>query len=157
MNSRLVCIGNTEDQNIRNILEDYTRRINRYTNFSIREIPNLRKSISLREEEVKSAEAVLFLRQITSDDYVVLLDERGKEISSGEFAAFLNQRFLSGMKKLVFFIGGAYGVDARVKNRANHILSLSRMTFPHQLVRALFAEQLYRALTILRNEPYHHE
>lgn len=156
MNSRLVCIGKTDDQNIRDLLDDYIRRINRYTNYSVREIPALRKSSSMKEEEVKSAEADLLLNQLTKDDYVVLLDEHGKEIRSRDFAAFLNQRFLSGMKGLVFIIGGAYGVDVRVKNRADYILSLSRMTFPHQLVRVLFNEQLYRALTILRNEPYHH-
>ncbi len=111
----------------------------------------------MREEEVKSAEADIILSQVTKDDIVVLLDERGKEIRSLDFASFMNQRFLSGMKGLVFIIGGAYGADQRIKNRADHILSLSRMTFPHQLVRLLFTEQLYRALTILRNEPYHHE
>jgi len=157
MNSRMVCIGKTDDQNIRELMDDYVIRINRYTNYTIREIPNLRKSSSMRDEEVKSAEADLILSQITKDDYVVLMDERGKEIRSLDFAAFLNQRFLSGMKGLVFVIGGAYGVDARIKKRADQILSLSRMTFPHQLVRVLFTEQLYRALSILRNEPYHHE
>ena len=157
MNSRLICIGKTDDPNIRTLLEDYVKRINRYVRYAISEIPNLRKSSSMREEEVKAAEAELILNQITKDDYVVLLDEHGKEIRSTDFAAFLNQRFLSGMKGLVFVIGGAYGVDSRIKNRADHILSLSRMTFPHQLVRVLFTEQLYRALTIQRNEPYHHE
>jgi 23S rRNA (pseudouridine1915-N3)-methyltransferase len=150
-------MGKTEDPNIRSLLEDYVKRINRYTRYAIHEIPNLKKGSSMREEEVKTAEAELLLNQITKDDYVVLLDERGKEIRSTEFAAFLNQRFLSGMKGLVFVIGGAYGVDARIKNRADNILSLSLMTFPHQLVRVLFTEQLYRALTIQRNEPYHHE
>ena len=157
MNSRLICIGKTDGPNIRTLLEDYVKRINRYVRYAISEIPNLRKSSSMREEEVKAAEAELILNQITKDDYVVLLDEHGKEIRSTDFAAFLNQRFLSGMKGLVFVIGGAYGVDSRIKNRADHILSLSRMTFPHQLVRVLFTEQLYRALSILRNEPYHHE
>ncbi len=157
MNSRLICIGKTDDPNIRTLLEDYVKRINRYVRYAISEIPNLRKSSSMREEEVKAAEAELILNQITKDDYVVLLDEHGREIRSTDFAAFLNQRFLSGMKGLVFVIGGAYGVDSRIKNRADHILSLSRMTFPHQLVRVLFTEQLYRALTIQRNEPYHHE
>ncbi|NQV02309.1 MAG: 23S rRNA (pseudouridine(1915)-N(3))-methyltransferase RlmH [Bacteroidia bacterium] len=157
MNSRLICIGKTDDQKIRELLDDYVKRINRFSNYTIREIPNLKKGSSMHGEEVKSAEADLILSQIKRDDYVVLLDERGKEIRSRDFASFLNQRFLSGMKGLVFIIGGAYGVDDRIKNRADHILSLSRMTFPHQLVRVLFAEQLYRALTILRNEPYHHE
>lgn len=150
-------MGKTDDTNIRELLGDYVKRINRYTHYGIREIPNLRKSSSMREEDVKSAEADLILNQITKDDYVILLDERGKEIRSKEFASFLNQRFLSGMKGLVFVIGGAFGVDDRIKKRADNILSLSRMTFPHQLVRVLFTEQLYRALTILRNEPYHHD
>ncbi|MBE0647261.1 MAG: 23S rRNA (pseudouridine(1915)-N(3))-methyltransferase RlmH [Bacteroidales bacterium] len=157
MKSRLVCIGKTDDPPIRELLDEYVRRINRYVQYSVHEIPNLRKSSSMREDEVKSAEAGMILARITKDDYVVLLDERGKEIRSTEFAEFLNQRFLSGMKGLVFVIGGAYGVDDRIKKRADHILSLSRMTFPHQLVRVLFTEQLYRALTIRRNEPYHHE
>lgn len=157
MNSRLICIGKTDDPNIRALLGDYQKRINRYTKYSVHEIPNLRQRSSLNEEEVKAAEAELILNQVTRDDYVVLLDERGAEIRSVELAAFLNQRFISGMKGLVFVIGGAYGVSDLVKKRANHILSLSRMTFPHQLVRLLFTEQLYRALTILRNEPYHHD
>jgi len=150
-------MGKTENTPIRLLLDHYRKRINRYSSFSVLEIPNLKKSASLREEEVQSAEADLILKQIGPDDMVVLLDEQGKEIRSREFAAFLNQRFLSGMKGLVFILGGAYGADERVKNRADQILSLSRMTFPHQLVRLIFAEQLYRAFTILRNEPYHHE
>ncbi|MFH1937815.1 MAG: 23S rRNA (pseudouridine(1915)-N(3))-methyltransferase RlmH [Bacteroidota bacterium] len=157
MKSRLICIGKTDDQRTRKLLDEYIKRINRHSSCTILEIPNLKKSSSMREEEVKSAEADLILSQITKVDYVVLLDERGNEIRSRDFATFLNHRFLSGMKVLVFIIGGAFGVDERIKKRADHILSLSRMTFPHQLVRLLFIEQLYRALTILRNEPYHHE
>lgn len=157
MHITLICIGKTDDTQIRALLDDYGKRINRYVNYSMLEIPNLKKSSSMREEEVKAAEADLILSRITRDDRIVLLDEKGKEIRSMEFAAFLNQQFLTGMKGLVFIIGGAYGVDDRIKKRADHILSLSRMTFPHQLVRVLFTEQVYRALTILRNEPYHHE
>ncbi|MBL7138525.1 MAG: 23S rRNA (pseudouridine(1915)-N(3))-methyltransferase RlmH [Bacteroidales bacterium] len=157
MNSRLICMGKTDDQLIRGLLDDYLKRINRYSSCTILEIPNLKKASSMKEEEVRSAEADLILSQVTKDDYMVLLDERGEKIRSRDFASFLNQRFLSGMKGLVFIIGGAFGVDERIKKRADYILSLSRMTFPHQLVRLLFTEQLYRALTILRNEPYHHE
>lgn len=150
-------MGKTDDLKIRALLNDYTVRINRYSQYTIIEIPSLKKGSSMKEEEVKATEASLILNKVTKDDYVVVLDENGKETGSRDFASFLNRRFLSGMKGLVFIIGGAFGVNETVKNRADHILSLSRMTFPHQLVRLLFMEQLYRALTILRNEPYHHE
>jgi len=150
-------MGKTEDLKIRALLDDYIGRISRYSSCTIIEIPSLKKGSSMKEEKVKAAESSLILNKITKDDFVVLLDENGKESGSKDFASFLNRQFLSGMKGLVFIIGGAFGVDETVKNRADHILSLSRMTFPHQLVRLLFTEQLYRALTILRNEPYHHE
>jgi len=157
MNTLLLCLGKTDDENIRSLLEDYRKRILRYTSFEVREIPGLKKSASLGKGEVMAREAELILKQVTGDQYVVLLDEKGKEMRSTAFAAMLNQRFISGGKTLTFILGGAYGVDDKIKNRADYILSLSPMTFPHQLVRLVFAEQLYRALTILRNEAYHHE
>lgn len=157
MNTVLVCLGKTDDENIRSLIEVYRKRILRYTSFEIREIPGLKKSATLAKKEVMSREADLILKHITGEHYMILLDEKGKEMPSKEFALLLNQRFVAGGKNLAFVLGGAYGVDDRVKNRADFILSLSRMTFPHQLVRLVFAEQLYRALTILRNEAYHHE
>ncbi len=154
---RLICIGKTDDRSIMHLLDEYEKRIFRYGSFVINEIPTLKKSASFSKGELKTREGELILKQITKDDYVVLLDEQGKELRSTEFASFLNQRFVMGGKKLCFVTGGAFGVDGKVKNRADHILSLSKMTFPHQLVRLIFAEQLYRALSILRNEAYHHE
>lgn len=157
MKIRMICTGKTDDPQIKTMLGGFSDRITRYCNFSVIEVPTPRKTASSGENKVRSAESAAILKLIRTGDFLVLLDEHGKEMDSPEFAGFLNHRFLSGTKGLVFIIGGAFGVDEVLKKKAGFILSLSRMTFPHQLVRILFAEQLYRALTILRNEPYHHE
>ena len=153
----LVCVGKTDDRSIVQLLDEYEKRVSRYGSYMVKEIPALKKSSSLSKGELKIREGELILKQITKEDYVVLLDERGKEFRSIEFASFLNKRFLAGGKRLCFVIGGAFGVDEMIKKRADHILSLSKMTFPHQLVRLIFTEQLYRAQSILRNEAYHHD
>ncbi|MFH1160873.1 MAG: 23S rRNA (pseudouridine(1915)-N(3))-methyltransferase RlmH [bacterium] len=157
MKIRLLCMGKTDESIVQTGIEVYASRIKRYAPFEIREVPSLKHASTLSIREIISKECELILRQLENGDFVVLLDERGKQFPSKEFASFLNQRFLSGGKSLVFVTGGAFGFDEKVRNRADFILSLSKMTFPHQLVRLIFTEQLYRALTILRNEVYHHE
>ena len=155
MNIRLLAIGK-EEENYQPLVNDFSARANHYAGFSIVLIPPPKISGSTPEAIQKEREGILLLKQVTPGDEVLLLDERGRELTSTEFATFLNQRFISGKKRLTCIIGGAFGVDEAIRRRANHILSLSRMTLPHQLVRPLFIEQLYRALTILRDEAYHH-
>ena len=157
MNIALIMIGKTDSKNIETIVEDYLRRINYYTRFEPIVIPDLKNARNLTEEEQKRRESELILKQIGESDYVVLLDERGIQMRSIEFAAWLQKRMNSGIKRLCFVIGGPYGFSQELYDRANSMLSLSKMTFSHQIIRAIFAEQLYRGFTILNNEPYHHE
>ncbi len=157
MKVSLLVIGKTEESYIREGLSEYVARVKRYTPFEIREIPALRDAKSMPQSEQKKREAVLIMKHIAEQDTVVLLDENGPEMRSVKFAAFLNGRFSSGGKSLVFVVGGPFGFGDALRNRADHLLSLSKMTFSHQMVRLIFAEQLYRALTILKNESYHHE
>lgn len=152
----LLCMGKTDESIIRKGVEKYAIRIRRYAPFEIHEIPAPKNVASFPVREVLAREGELILKQIRSGDFTVLLDEHGKQCSSRELSGFLNQWFLTGKRTLVFLIGGAFGVDKPVRDRADTILSLSNLTFPHQLVRLIFTEQLYRALTLLRNEPYHH-
>src|SRR5690606_424596 len=121
------------------------------------ELPELKNTKHLSEAQQKAKEAELLFKQIQPADFLILLDEKGKEFSSVKFAEFLNKKMLSSVQHLVFAIGGPYGFDDSVYSRANEKLSLSRMTFSHQMVRLFFTEQLYRAFTILKGEPYHHE
>ena len=135
----------------------YAKRINHYCKFAITILPDLRNTKSLSSRQQNKSEGERILGLLTDSDYVVLLDERGKEFRSMEFAEWVEKRMTSGLKRLVFVIGGPYGFSEEVYARANGQISLSRMTFSHQIVRAIFAEQIYRAFTILNNEPYHHE
>ena len=138
-------------------MAEYESRINRYVKFSVLEIPGLKNALHLTTNEWKAREAEKINRYLSSNDFIILLDEKGKEMSSVEFSVFLNQKFSGSSKTLTFIVGGPYGFDVSVKQQAGQILSLSRMTFSHQMVRLFFMEQLYRALTILKNESYHHE
>ncbi len=153
----MVVTGKTDTSYIRDGLRDYAARIGNYAPFDVTEIPGLKNTTALSQAEWKKREGALIARQIFPGDFVVLLDEKGREMSTREFSAWLGQRFNQGLKNLVFLAGGPFGFDEAVKSRADFRLSLSRMTFPHQLVRVIFTEQLYRALTILRNESYHHD
>lgn len=135
----------------------YTKRLNHYVRFAITTIADVRNTKKLSEAEQKRLEGESILKLINESDNVMLLDEHGAELRSIEFADMLQRRMLSGTKRLVFVIGGPYGFSDAVYQRANSKLSLSKMTFSHQIVRAIFTEQLYRAFTILKNEPYHHE
>lgn len=136
----------------------YVKRLKHYTPpFDFLIVPDVKTSKSMTEQRQKEAEGQAILSAIDSRDYVVLLDERGKELTSREFAAFIDKRTLSLAGNLVFVIGGPYGFSEAVYQRANEKLSLSRMTFSHEMVRLFFVEQVYRAMTILRGEPYHHD
>jgi len=157
MKITLMVVGKTGSQNLRQGIEEYTRRINRYIPFDIVELPDVKTSRKLTEEKQKEAEGEMMLQRIQPTDFVVLLDEHGREMTSREFSANLEKKALTVSKQLYFIIGGPYGFSPAVYARANEKLSLSKMTFPHELIRLFFTEQLYRAMTIQRNEPYHHD
>jgi 23S rRNA (pseudouridine1915-N3)-methyltransferase len=137
-------------------ITDFTRRINNYFPASWKIIPTIRNASLHTENDLKKKEGEIILKMIASQDYLVTLDENGKSFNSVQLSYFLQQRANDSAKNLIFLIGGPYGVDAAVLKRANHIWSLSDLTFPHQLVRLIISEQIYRACTILRNEKYHH-
>jgi 23S rRNA (pseudouridine1915-N3)-methyltransferase len=156
MKVKLIAIGKTDEPYLIGGIKEYMSRINRYLSIEVIEIPGLKNASHLGQNEWKAKEATKILPVFTPKDVIILLDEKGKEMTSVEFSSFLNQRFASGSGNLVFVIGGPYGFDESVKNKADFRLSLSKMTFSHQMVRLFFLEQFYRALTILRNEAYHH-
>ena len=157
MKFTLLAVGKTDSKEIEQLTEIYTKRVARYVKFEIKIIPDLKNRAKLSFEQQKKQEADLILTQLNTSDFVVLLDENGKHYSSVDFSKFLQQRMNSGIKNLVFIIGGPYGFDQALYSRANSKLSLSKMTFSHQMVRLFFAEQLYRGFSILNNEPYHHQ
>ena len=156
MKFKLLSIGKQHEKYIKEGVEDFTARIQKYYPAEWQIIAPPKNAASLSESELKKAESVLVLSQLQKDDFLILLDEKGKMISSVELSALLQQRANESSKKLVFLIGGAFGVDAALKDRANFTWSLSKLVFPHMLVRLILAEQVYRACTIARNEKYHH-
>ena len=156
MKTELVLVGRTASKEFTKLIDDYRERITHYMPFSITVIPELKNTKSLLEEQQKTTEGELILKQIQPSDTVVLLDEHGHEPRSKELATWLEKKQASS-RRLVFVIGGPYGFSPAVYERANEQLSLSRLTFSHQMVRAIFLEQLYRACTIIKGEPYHHE
>ena len=156
MKTLLILVGKTTDKHFQAGISDYAERISHYMPFDIVTIPELRNTKSLSEEQQKTAEGELILKQIQASDTVVLLDEHGKEQRSVDFARWLSQKQQTA-RRLVFVIGGPYGFSSEVYARANEKLSLSQMTFSHQMVRLIFTEQLYRVCTIIKGEPYHHE
>ena len=157
MTIELLAIGKTDSKEVAALVEMYARRVNFYCKFSVTTLPDVRNTRKLTPRQQAAAEGEAILRQTAEGDFVALLDERGEEFRSVEFALWLQKRLTSGPKRLVLVIGGPYGFSEAVYARADARISLSRMTFSHQIVRAIFAEQIYRAFTILRNEPYHHE
>jgi 23S rRNA (pseudouridine1915-N3)-methyltransferase len=157
MKIRLLVTGKTDEEYLRTGIQEYTSRIRRYVPFETVEIPVPKHPAGLSLQLQCQKEAELIRKHCSPGDMVVLLDERGQEMRSAEFAGFLNRQFLSGGKSLVFIVGGPFGFDPSLRKAAGATLSLSRMTFSHQMVRLFFIEQLYRALTILRGESYHHE
>ena len=157
MNCVLLTVGKTDVKWVKEGLDVYTSRIGHYVPFRVTEIPELKKVSALSRQQIKEKEGELLLRQVSPSDTLILLDENGREFRSVEFASYLEKMLAGGGRNLVFAVGGAYGFSEAVYKRAQDKLSLSRMTFSHQMVRTVFAEQLYRALTILKGEPYHHE
>lgn len=156
MKTTLILVGKTNGKLFTQGIEDYANRITHYMPFSIKVLPELKSTKSLSEEQQKSKEGEMILKCVSPSDDVVLLDEHGKMFRSIEFAQWLEKKRNSG-RNLVFVIGGPYGFSKEVYDRANGEISLSKMTFSHQMVRLIFTEQLYRACTIIKGEPYHHE
>ena len=153
----LIVVGKTDMREVESLVAMYAKRINFYCKFSITTLPDVKNTKNLSIKQQRTAEGEAILRQISDGDYVMLLDEKGEEFRSLDFAQWLQKRLNSGIRRLVLVIGGPYGFSEEVYARANGKLSLSKMTFSHQIVRAIFTEQLYRAFAILNNEPYHHE
>jgi 23S rRNA (pseudouridine1915-N3)-methyltransferase len=157
MKIALVQTGKTTDKNVAGVADLYLSRIRKYITFEIITLPDLKNAANLPIQAQKLKEGRKIIQTVTSDDYVVLLDERGKEFRTTEFSLWMEKTFMISRKRIVFVIGGPWGFSDEVYERADFRISLSMMTFPHQLVRLLFLEQLYRVFTILRGEPYHHE
>ncbi|MBI9061745.1 MAG: 23S rRNA (pseudouridine(1915)-N(3))-methyltransferase RlmH [Marinilabiliaceae bacterium] len=153
----LVVIGKTDEQYLQSGIEIFTKRLKHYIPFELKIIPDLKKTKNLSSEQQKNMEGELLLQVFQPGDQIALLDEKGKEFSSVRFSDFIEKKMVSGIKRLVFVIGGPYGFSDKVYQQANSKIALSQMTFSHQMVRLIFVEQVYRAMTILRNEPYHHE
>ncbi len=150
-------VGKTDDTNFTQIIDTYKNRLKFYISFDLDFIPDLKKTKNLSQKEQKNLEGKNILSRIQSNDYLVLLDDKGKQYTSVTFAQFIEKKTHIISKRIIFLIGGPYGFSDEVYNRANEKISLSKMTFTHQMVRLVFIEQLYRAMTILNNEPYHHE
>lgn len=157
MNIKLIAVGKTDNPALQQLISTYGKRLSYYINFELQLLPDIKNSKSLSEEQQKIKEGELILSYIEPSHHLILLDERGKEYTSIAFADELQKKMNTGIKQLTFVIGGPYGFSQAVYQRANSKLSLSKLTFSHQMIRLFFVEQLYRAFTILRNEPYHHQ
>jgi 23S rRNA (pseudouridine1915-N3)-methyltransferase len=157
MQIKLLALGKTDNKAIQELINEYTSRLGHYIRFELEVIPDLKHTKSLSEAIQKEKEGELILKKLLPSDDLLLLDERGKSYTSLEFSDFLQKKMNSGLRQLVLVIGGPYGFSEEVYTRANGKISLSKMTFSHQMIRPFVVEQLYRAMTILRNEPYHHE
>ena len=153
----LLTIGNTDKKYMKEGIEDYVKRLSFYIPFEIKVIPDLKNRNILSVELQKEKEGQLIINQIISGDYLILLDEQGTGFSSLEFSKWIEKKMIAGTRQLIFVIGGPYGFSKMVYQRADFKISLSPLTFSHQMVRLIFVEQVYRAMTIIRNEPYHHE
>lgn len=156
MNIRLLAIGKTDNKALQTLIEDYTKRLSFYVKFDLEIIPDIKNVKNLSESQQKEKEGDLILSKIGPTDHLILLDENGKTFSSEGFSDFLQKKMNSGIKSLVFVIGGPYGFSETVYQKAQDKVSLSEMTFSHQMVRLFVIEQIYRGFTILKNEPYHH-
>ena len=157
MKITLAVIGKTEVGFVRQGIDEYVKRLQHYVSFNIQYIGDIKGTRNMSEEQQKVAEGRQLLASLEPSDYIVLLDEHGTERTSMDYSQWLQRRMASGCKRLVFVVGGPYDFSKEVYDRSNEMISLSKMTFPHELVRLIFVEQLYRAFTILRHEPYHHE
>ncbi len=152
----LLVIGKTDAAYIREGIEEYEKRMGKYVNYEMKVLSDVKNSKHMSEEVQKEKEGELLLEQLQTGDFVVLLDEKGKQLNSVEFSTYVAQKMQLGIKRMVFIIGGPYGFVGKVYERGNDKISLSKMTFSHQMVRMIFIEQLYRAMTIWKGEPYHH-
>lgn len=157
MNIKLIVIGKTDNINLNALIEEYTKRLRFYIKFDLEVIPDIKNVKNLSESEQKTKEGQLILEKLTPTDQLILLDENGKEFNSIGFSDFLQKKMNSGIKTLVFVIGGPYGFSEEVYQKALGKVALSQMTFSHQMVRLFVIEQIYRGFTILNNEPYHHK
>jgi 23S rRNA (pseudouridine1915-N3)-methyltransferase len=157
MKITLLIVGKTEDAYLKEGIDKYLKRLKHYIKIEVAEIAELKNTKALTPEQQKAKEAELILKRLSSTDHVILLDENGAQLSSPQFAAFIDKKAISSVNNLVFIVGGPYGFDEAVYQKCNDKISLSKMTFSHQMVRLFFVEQLYRAFTIIKGEPYHHE
>ena len=157
MKTIFIVIGKTTDKRIEQLTDEYIGRIGHYMPFEMQVIPELRNAKNLSQEQQKEQEGELLKKSIQPGDYVVLLDEHGQERRSMDFAQWMQKRMASSPRRLVFVVGGSYGFAPQIHKMAQEEISLSQMTFSHQMIRLLFVEQIYRAMTILSGEPYHHE
>ncbi|GAA3583866.1 23S rRNA (pseudouridine(1915)-N(3))-methyltransferase RlmH [Snuella lapsa] len=156
MTIKLLAIGKTDSKALQLLIDDYKKRLGFYIKFSLEIIPDIKNSKNLSETQQKQKEGELILNKLSPTDILILLDENGKQFDSVGFSGYLQKHMNSGIKQLVFVIGGPYGFSQDIYDKANGKISLSKMTFSHQMVRLFIIEQLYRGFTILRNEPYHH-
>jgi 23S rRNA (pseudouridine1915-N3)-methyltransferase len=157
MNIKLLAIGKTDNKCLQELIDDYKKRLSHYIKFDFEIIADIKNAKNLSELQQKEKEGELILSKITNTDFVILLDENGKSFSSIDFADFLQKKMNAGIKTLVFVIGGPYGFSKSVYEKAQGKISLSAMTFSHQMIRLFITEQIYRAFTIIKNEPYHHQ
>lgn len=157
MNIKLLAIGKTDNKALQTLIEDYAKRLSFYIKYEMELIPDIKNVKNLSESQQKEKEGEQILAKITSTDHLILLDENGISLSSVGFSDFLQKKMNTGSKTIVFVIGGPYGFSEKVYEKATSKISLSQMTFSHQMVRLFFTEQLYRSFTILKNEPYHHQ
>lgn len=157
MKIKLLAIGKTDHKQLSLLIDEYQNRLKHYIKFEIETIPDLKNAKNLSEIQQKNKEGELILKKIQATDVLVVLDDKGKEFTSIEFSKYLQKKMNAGIKQLVLVIGGPYGFSEAVYEKAQSKLSLSKMTFSHQMIRLFIVEQLYRGFTILKNEPYHHE
>ncbi len=157
MTIKLLSVGKTDSKHLKSLTDEYTKRLGHFCKFTTTVIPDIKNSKKLEQNIQKIKEGELILKHLQSSDIVILLDENGKHFTSKGFAKFIQKQLNTGKKQLVFIIGGPYGFSEEVYQRATYKVALSQMTFSHQMVRLFFTEQLYRAFSILHNQPYHHD
>lgn len=157
MNIKLIAIGKTDDDSLQKLINEYTKRLSFYIKFDLEVIPDIKNVKNLSEAQQKEKEGELILSKLAATDHLILLDENGTEFTSVKFSDYLQKKMNAGIKTLVFVIGGPYGFSETVYKKSQGKVSLSQMTFSHQMVRLFVIEQIYRGFTILRNEPYHHQ
>ncbi len=157
MNLSLIAVGKTDDNYIQQACDEYFNRVKRYLNFNVKFLKDIKNSSNYNKEQQKKMEGEKILIELAASDIVVLLDENGSQMNSREFSKFIDKQMNISVKNLIFVIGGAFGFSDEMYKRANFKISLSKMTFSHQIIRLIFAEQIYRAFTIINNEAYHHD